>query len=291
MFPEIQPMKNHKLLLLALPCLSIALHAEETAQPLVPQAANAAPVEDIIAPDPGNDDPFADPGSSPGRRLQVDPARLRQDRPRLRLRMETWELPALSVIRLMDAADNAVDAAKIRSAFLAGENHANLLFSQAAALDAHTRTPAESIVEMIYPTEYEPPELPPTNITPADAHKQTSAWENWLESAGKYAVPTAFETRNTGETFEAIAQPVTVLSNTWDVTVTFESVSLIGMKKYGVPDLLIEMPVFSTFRINGLYRMKEGQWRLLSVQHAPPAIDGKPSDQSRVTFMRVDPTP
>lgn len=289
-------MKTRTLLLLSIPCLAIALHAEDATQGPAPPAPHetsasteTAPVEDIIVSNPNECDPFAEPGPLGGH-SKVNPDRLQENRPRLQLRMETWQAPALTVIRLMDAADSATDAAKIRSELLSEANHANLLFSQAAALDAHTRTPVESIVEMIYPTEYEPPELPPANLTPADARKQNSAWENWLESAGKYAVPTAFETRNTGETFEAIAQPVTIAANTWDVTVTFESVCLLGMKTYGEPGLLIEMPAFSTFRINGLYRMKEGQWRLLTVQHTPCTIEGKPSDQSRVTFMRIDPT-
>jgi hypothetical protein len=283
-------MKTKKLLLLVISCPAIALHAENGPETPPPAATDTAPVEDIIRPNPNDCDPFAEPGS-PGPRPQINPTRLTEERLRLRLRMETWEAPALAVIRLMDAGDSATDAAKIRSAFLSGENHATLLFSQAAAMDAHTRTPAESIVEVIYPTEYEPPELPPSNITPADARKQTDAWTKWLESAGKFAVPTSFETRNTGETFEAIAQPVTIAAKTWDVSATFENVSLLGMKKYGVPDLLIEMPVFSTFRINGLYRMKEGQWRLLTVQDTPMEANGKPSGQSRVTFMRIDPTP
>ncbi len=132
----------------------------------------------------------------------------------------------------------------------------------------------EIIREFIYPTEYEPPELPnevgvfndtalPGQATPAASFPVTPA------------TPTAFETRNTGVTLEI--EP-TIGENDFVIDLRFvpEIVEFEGFINYGSPiqtsgtDVLgnsvitvltenrIEMPVFSARRVNTALTIYDG---------------------------------
>ena len=208
----------------------------------------------------------------------------------LQLRLETWEAPALEVARRLDEMKDPAKLAAMREECLAGAGGVTLVHCPVTALDASTRMLAEQVTEMIYPTEYEPPELPPAGIATKDANAGNDQWTRWLEAAGKHAVPTSFETRNTGETLEAVAQAVAIEEKTWDVALQFEVVQMAGMAPHGAADLLIQMPVFNSFRTGGLLRLVEGEWRLLSALEAPRGIDGKPTGKSWLTLVRVDRT-
>jgi hypothetical protein len=252
------------------------------------KSAQPAPVDEPALTEPLESDPFASPQDVSGK-LNVPADRASQPREALRLRLETWEAPALEVVRWLDGATNSESLARSRSEILDGKFPARLVFSPVTTLDQSTRSLAESIAERIYPTEYEPPELPPSALKPEATANQEGTWNKWLESAGKFSCPTSFETRNTGLTLEAVAQPVAVAESSWDISVNFDSVELVGNISYGAKDLLIEMPMFSSFRTGGLIRLKEGQWRLLSVMEPPRGLDGKPSEKRWVTLVRIDP--
>lgn len=244
--------------------------------------------EDTMVPEEVVNDPFA----SVGMRIAAAPAipaeRASRVRVPLRLRLETWEAPALEVARRLDQLTDAAKVAEMREQGLAGVGGVKLVHAPATALDAATRMLAEQITEMIYPTEYEPPELPPASIATKDAQPANDQWQRWLEAAGKHAVPTSFETRNTGETLEAVAQAVEIEEKTWDVALQFEVVQQAGMASHGAGDLLIQMPVFNSFRTGGLVRLAEGEWRLLSALEAPRGTDGKPTGKTWLTLVRVD---
>lgn len=267
--------------------------------PLVLKAEDAKPqaetnveaemaTEDTMVPEEVVNDPFA----SVGMRIAAAPAipaeRASRVRVPLRLRLETWEAPALEVARRLDQLSDAVKVAEMREQGLAGAGGVKLVHAPATALDAATRMLAEQVTEMIYPTEYEPPELPPAAIATKEAQPANDQWQRWLEAAGKHAVPTSFETRNTGETLEAVAQAVEIEEKTWDVALQFEVVQLAGMAPHGAADLLIQMPVFSSFRTGGLVRLGEGEWRLLSALEAPRGVDGKATGNTWLTLVRVD---
>lgn len=72
------------------------------------------------------------------------------------------------------------------------------------------------------------------------------------------------------------------------MSLSFENVALAGMISYGADDLLIEMPAFTSIRISGIVRLREGEWRIKSVQEAPRGKDGKPTGKSWITLVRVD---
>jgi hypothetical protein len=233
-------------------------------------------------------DPFAAGGGASSGVPGIPAERAGRVRVPLRLRLETWEAPALEVARRLDHLTDSGKVAELRDECLAGTGGVRLVHSPATALDAATRMLAEQITEMIYPTEYEPPELPPASIATKDAQPANDQWQRWLEAAGKHAVPTSFETRNTGETLEAVAQAVEIEEKTWDVALQFEVVQQAGMASHGADDLLIQMPVFNSFRTGGLVRLAEGEWRLLSALEAPRGTDGKPTGKTWLTLVRVD---
>lgn len=130
----------------------------------------------------------------------------------------------------------------------------------------------EVIREFIYPTEYEPPELP-NSVGATDGGGVGAAGAAIFPVTP--ATPTAFETRNTGVTLEI--EP-TIGENNYTIDLRFapEIVEFEGFINYGSPiqspasDALgnpiqititenrIEMPVFSTRRVNTALTIYDG---------------------------------
>jgi len=245
--------------------------------------------EDTDGPDGQNaNDPFAS-GVTSGMAVKIPIQRGKEARASLQLRFEVWELETKKLAGLLDAVRAPSDLEVLRKELLA-DPAAVLLHSLLSATDEKSRTTDESILEYIYPTEYEPPVGPPGKPLERgeQAQKENAAWQRWLDAAGKYSVPTSFETRNTGATLDAAIQPVQAEEKTWDVSVSFENVMLAGMVSHGADDLLIGMPAFASARTSGIVRLLEGQWRIKSVQEAPRGKDAKPTGKSWLTLVRVD---
>lgn len=135
------------------------------------------------------------------------------------------------------------------------------------------RATIEIIREFIYPTEYEPPELP-NNINTGQTATLTGATTSSSFPVTP-ATPTAFETRNTGVILEV--EPILGDDGyTIDLTFRPEIVEFEGFVNYGSPiqtsatDALgnpitvtitenrIEMPVFSTRRVNTALTIYDG---------------------------------
>lgn len=250
-------------------------------------AAEPAAKEDTRNGDPGEVDPFAVPSTSGYSSLAAVPAsRLKEARAALRLRLETWEVPNLEIARSLDHLGDVAALTKLRDEWLAGKDGIKLLWCPVQGLDASTRVSTESITETIYPTEYEPPELPSTSQKPDPATQSGKALEDALRSS----CPSAFETRNTGHTLEAVAHPVSAEKAGWDVSVTLEDVELAGMSTFGPEELMVKMPQFTSFRTGGLLRLKEGEWRLVSVVDPPRGISPTASGKQFVTLVRIDRT-
>ncbi len=270
-------MKN---LSLPVKCLCLAL--------LAISPARSREGEEIIAPVDNAEaepDPFAaEPRSS--KSLAIPAERAGQQRAALCLRLETWEGTATEVARWQDEAGDGVALGKLRARLLAEGSTARLVFSPSLGIDQATGAIAESVSERIYPTEYEPPVNPAAR---GPAPEEKSEWKRWIDAAGDHALPTSFETRNTGQTLEAVAQAVSAEEKCWDVSFRFEVVDFSGTLSHGAEELLIEMPLFGSFRSGGLFRLREGQWRLVSVLEPPRGVDGKASDKRWVTFVRIGP--
>lgn len=207
----------------------------------------------------------------------------------LRIRLETWEAPALEVIKRLDQLRGAETLAALRAECLAGAVGVRLVHSPVTTADASTQMSGESISEKIYPTEYEPPEFPGAPTSGGLGQKPLKSLPEWMEQIMTSATPTSFETRDTGCKLTALAQAVAVEERSWDLAISFEDVAQTGAESFGHDSLRLTMPTFTAFRTGGLIRLKEGQWRLLSVMEPPRGLDGKPSDKRWVTLVRIDP--
>lgn len=244
--------------------------------------------EDTSTPESSADDPFAPSCTGFSSRAKIPVQRGNEIRARFRFRLEIWELETKKIALQLDAIQGPADLESWRKELLADPT-TNLVHAPVFGLDERTGMLGESIFERIYPTEYEPPELPPSGLEPKDAKPGNTAWERWLESAGKHAVPTSFETRNTGQTIEAILQPVHAEPGSWDASVSVDLVDLPGMEHFGADELLIGMPAFTSVRANGIIRLKEGEWRIFTALASPrKTLDVEKRTTSWLTLVRVD---
>ena len=137
------------------------------------------------------------------------------------------------------------------------------------------RATIEIIREFIYPTEYEPPELPNSVGTGGALNGVNGGISGGSIFPVTPATPTAFETRNTGVTLEV--EPILGEDGyTIDLSFKPEIVEFEGFINYGSPiqspatdalgnsisvtitDNRIEMPVFSTRRVNTSLTIYDG---------------------------------
>ena len=158
---------------------------------------------------------------------------------------------------------------------LAQKKGADVMTAPSIVSRSGERATIEIIREFIYPTEYEPPELPnQVGIGGGLDGGQGGAGGGSIFPVTP-ATPTAFETRNTGVTLEV--EPILGEDGyTKDITLKPEIVEFDGFINYGSPiqspatDALgnpitititenrIEMPVFSTRRVNTSLTIYDG---------------------------------
>ncbi len=159
---------------------------------------------------------------------------------------------------------------------LAQKKGADVMTAPSIVSRSGERATIEIIREFIYPTEYEPPELPQTvGVGGGLAGDGAGGNQGGNIFPVTPATPTAFETRNTGVTLEV--EPILGDDGyTIDLTFKPEIVEFEGFINYGSPiqspgtDALgnpitititenrIEMPVFSTRRVNTSLTIYDG---------------------------------
>jgi general secretion pathway protein D len=146
--------------------------------------------------------------------------------------------------------------------------------------EAGARLVSESVQEMRYPTEYTPPQLP--DHIPKE--KATEFLKNWPHVG---IVPTAFETRNVGETLELQAD----VSNDgqWiSMNVIPQHVRFLRFAKFDagiLPSgerLSVEQPQFTTLKNTLSMHVRAGQRVLLGVHKIP-----EDENDMELFFLRV----
>ncbi|MEN9974323.1 MAG: hypothetical protein RLZZ282_329, partial [Verrucomicrobiota bacterium] len=162
---------------------------------------------------------------------------------------------------------------------LAQKKGTDLMTAPSVTAKSGQKATIEIIREFIYPTEYEPPELPQSVGVTGSVNGGGIAGTSGGSSNGSFpvtpATPSAWATRNTGVTLEV--EP-TIGENNFAIDLRFvpEIVEFEGFINYGSPiqttstDLLgapvvnvltenrIEMPVFSTRRVNTQLTIYDG---------------------------------
>lgn len=154
---------------------------------------------------------------------------------------------------------------------------------------ASQKATTESVREVIYPTEYEPPELPQE----VAVDKQTLASPDTVKALSGLVTPetpTAFETRNTGNTLEVQAL-LEADKKTIVLKLVPELVIDTGIKKFNARkdamgnEIFMEMPLFYSIRCNTQAVMTSGVPQLVALQ-TPNGADGTP-DRSRKLMVIV----
>lgn len=244
---------------------------------------NFAP-SDTDAPRPQEVDPFAPIYDSPEIR-GIPQARLSEARDSLRLRLEVWEMDAGLLVEGLDRLEEGGDVGELRKQLFQREG-VRLVHAPMLALEAKSTKTVEGIVEEIYPTEYEPPETLPGPAVEKILDKKTpESLGDVIQQLTTPAIGTAFETRNTGVTFEAEVQRVEISGEEmWDVSMSFEEVTLLDEVFRGPEELNITMPVFGCFRCGGLQRLVTSRWHFVSA--GPPA--SREEGKTWVALVRVD---
>jgi general secretion pathway protein D len=157
---------------------------------------------------------------------------------------------------------------------LSQKKGADLMTAPSVTAKSGQKATIEIIREFIYPTEYEPPELP-NSVGQTSGNSIVGGGSSGGSFPVTPATPTAFETRNTGVTLEI--EP-TIGENDFVIDLRFvpEIVEFEGFINYGSPiqtagsDALgnstvtvvtenrIEMPVFSVRRVNTALTIYDG---------------------------------
>lgn len=148
----------------------------------------------------------------------------------------------------------------------------------------------ESISEHIYATEYEPGKISNSEAdTPEEPKADAKPGTEMAGVARLPALPTAFETRNVGNTL----QVETTLSENdkfVDLQVLLEQVALVGRTTQGQEFSTVEMPVIEKNAIDTFATMRINQPFLLGTNSRPPVSKVDPDSANRVWFAFVTAT-
>lgn len=137
------------------------------------------------------------------------------------------------------------------------------------------RAVTEQINEVRYATEFDPPRIDPGPKPNADPLLKPAPT---VDVSAFDAVPTAFETRNCGLTFE-VEPVIGPDGETIDINLVPQHVRLIGFKKTIIEKQpagtksIIEQPEFHTLKVTTSLTMKSGEVRLIGVFKAPESAD------------------
>lgn len=147
---------------------------------------------------------------------------------------------------------------------------------------------SEAILEYIYPTEYEPAELPGKVSTEGSEVDEATL----AKGVATPPTPTAFETRNIGSTLE-IQPTLGVDENVIDLRLAPELVTHVEnviWSEWNGPqgEAPIQMPSFFSQRVNTGLTMIDGQYSLLNTLSMRKE-DGQPDYQRKLLlFVRAD---
>ena len=209
-----------------------------------------------------------------------------EDLPRMvRFHTEFIEMPQATYTQLMSKPRTSANDTKLREecAKLIAAGKASMLESLCVTAHPGQSATSEAIAEYIYPTEYDPGELPKEiNGSPAAGSPPIGSPPN----------PTAFETKNTGSTLELEAQ-IGADGSFIDVRFTPTLVYLEDMINYGADKVSgaagpVLMPQFYVVSVQTGATLTNGQPTMLSV--LSPQNDKGFTDSSRkvMVFARAD---
>lgn len=149
----------------------------------------------------------------------------------------------------------------------------------------------ENITEQIYPTEFESPQIsnavttgvPETDKEGNEVPAKPQPMPGPVAIARTPAMPSAFETRNTGFTLE-IEPTLSDDGKEVDLRLVPDHVTLVGQSTAGQEFSTTEMPIFESQRINTAAKVKIGEPYLLGTLSRPPGSEQEEDSANRVWF-------
>jgi hypothetical protein len=213
----------------------------------------------------------------------------------IQVQVEYVELSHETLTDLLFLADPpSADATPLRKQVqeLVKKGEAKVMETMILNARSGEKATAESINEFIYPTEYEPPQLP-CNAISNRANDFSLDDIKILENLFNFATPTSFETRNLGNTLEIEPliggddQYIDLRLAPDMVWHTGETVWVERKDSLG-NSIKIQMPKIYSMRIATAVTCKEGQYVLAAVQ-SPKDAEGT-TDLSRkiMVFVKCD---
>lgn len=201
--------------------------------------------------------------------------------PDLRLLAELIEVPASAAAALLD--QHPPDAEKLSldcylaAAALIESGEATLRHAATCELSVN-RARARSGTEVIYPIEWDPPEISPKITGPVEAANQLIT----------EVTPTAFETRLTGVTLEAMMG--WRQGDRLSASIAFERVRLAGKTEFGQNQSQIEQPLFYTQSCATAVGLQVGKPLILSLHRElpkDPALGLESPEKVALLFVRA----
>lgn len=247
-------------------------------------------------------DPFAEPAAKPA--ADGEAVALENDAS-ISVRYETFSLDLATAAALQREGLNDATLYS-RVVAMVGKKEARQESLTVIRAIGGKRVKSDSVAEIIYATEYEPPELPNTvgvSITPPksgpdDKTPATVPDTNKLEGAPPLAelpalqtpaMPAAWKTQNTGVTLEVEAAPTP--SGAIGLNLLVEHVTHTGNSEYGQGLSKVTMPEFDKQAITGSLAVQPNQATLVGTVNRPPASKVDPESANRVWFAFVTATP
>ena len=207
----------------------------------------------------------------------------------IRVSFQYIEVTHPVLTEMLAAKDHGGPALHAKAIALAKQGKAKILETCMVVTRAGHKATVESIRELIFPTEYQPPEL--QNSVPLTP-EQRAAMAPHPPVNPVFRSITAFETRNTGVTFEV--KP-TLGANDQIIDLRFvpEIVNLIRVDtwmEHTDPwgDASLRMPVLETWRVNTSVTLLDGQFELVSVITPKPAAPAPAAARKILVFVRAD---
>ena len=222
---------------------------------------------------------------------EFDPLGEHVDAPRLvRVMVEFIEVPHETLTRLLLEPRKGSNDADLRMqvAKLVDEGKATAVETMLCTGRSGEKSMAESIEEYIYPTEYEPAEIPNEVHNTVNGEKLTPSGRDLATGP----TPTSFETRNLGSTLE-IEPTVGANNRLIDLRMAPDIVYHVGNEtwsewkgQYG--DASIKMPTMYRLGLTTGVTLLDGQTLLVAAQ-SPKGENGFPDMKRKVMiFVRCD---
>ena len=224
---------------------------------------------------------------------EYDPLGEFDDLPKqIRVQVEFVELSHEQLTEMMLGAENPADDVALRKqvAQLVKDGKATVLETMVCLARSGQKATTESIEEFIYPTEYEPAELPGEIVfkDKEDAEAQKKIRRDFATGP----TPTAFETRNLGATLE-IEPTLSSDGKIIDLRFVPEIVYHVGNKvwaewkgEYG--NAPVQMPTMYCLRLNTAVTLVDGRPMLVAAL-SPKGAGGFPDfTRKLMVFVRAD---